>query len=351
MSDIERMRLEAVRAAARVHGRLGTEFTRRVEIFDIIEQEQIWLLFEPLPNLYGLYRKENDTAGIIINSQHPLSLQRFTAAHEYGHHVLGHEISLDGEENIEPSSSLLDLREVGAQTFAGYFLMPLGLVNHFLRRMGLPLESPKVTAFQAYRLSLDLGISYAVLVTHLATIRKISWPRARELRRLTPREIKREIGGGMGPQDSWADLWPIEPGDAGLILWPRVNDELRVRLPETPSSGYIWVLDDPLVADLREGRSKPLSSPESPYLALISDQFQSSAGDRSGTVGGGGTRQFVFRALQPGSHTLRLSKQRPWQRSAAPLEVYQVQLSILSRPTGASEAGPREGIQTSLLAA
>ncbi len=100
VTPYQRATLEGVRAAQREHQRLDTTFLGRVEIFDIIEEQQIWLLFQKLQGLYGAYKRHGGVAGIIINSQHPLTLQRYTAAHEYGHHVLGHDASADDEDRI-----------------------------------------------------------------------------------------------------------------------------------------------------------------------------------------------------------------------------------------------------------
>jgi len=53
----QRAAREGIRAAQREHQRLGTEFTCRVEIFDVIENERIWLFFQRLRNLYGAYKR------------------------------------------------------------------------------------------------------------------------------------------------------------------------------------------------------------------------------------------------------------------------------------------------------
>ena len=67
----------------------------------------------------------------VVHSGHPRPLQRFTAAHEYGHHVLGHSHSLDTQAEIEgqPTDAADPLAEIAAQAFAGALLMPLHLVN------------------------------------------------------------------------------------------------------------------------------------------------------------------------------------------------------------------------------
>ena len=140
LSPLDRARAEGSQAAAREHARLGTDQSKLIEIFDIVEQAGIWLMFQPLRNLYGAYVRVEPAVGIIINSQHPLSVRRFTTAHEYGHFILGHAPAVDDESNVNVPSGSLDLNEAAAQSFAANFLMPLQLVNTMLRQMGLPIE-------------------------------------------------------------------------------------------------------------------------------------------------------------------------------------------------------------------
>ncbi len=335
--SVRRARALAATAAAREHARLGTSFDQRVRIFDIIEEAGIWLLFQPLDRLYGVYDRQDDAAGVLVHRDHPLSLQRLTAAHEYGHHVLGHHHSEDGEVNILPSERQPNPQEAAAQTFAAYFLMPLPLVNAVLRGMGLPLKPGRLSPRQAYLLSLELGASYAATVNHLAVLGKIAHQTAVALRHETPKAIKTDIGHGIRPQDVWADVWPLEVGDAGRLLYPRVNDELRIHLPESPSTGYIWTVSNPDIVDHRAVQA-PAEQERGAYLALTADDFAARSATAEGLpLGGGGTRQLVFRILRPGNETLRLVKRRPWQGSAEPADVFAIDLAIAPKSQGLSE--------------
>jgi Zn-dependent peptidase ImmA (M78 family) len=130
---------------------------RQVDIFQIIERAGVWLMFQPTRRLFGAYQRRGEAAGIILNSNHPSTLQRYTAAHEYGHHVLGHQESLDDQEHIEVFTPGLNDLEVAAQAFAADFLIPLQVVNHALRIMDLPIRQPNLSAVDAYKLSLHLG--------------------------------------------------------------------------------------------------------------------------------------------------------------------------------------------------
>lgn len=63
----------------------------------------------------------NNRPTIIVNTKEPLPRQRFTMAHELGHHVLhGNESFRDPLHQIPGS----DPKEIEANTFAANFLMP-----------------------------------------------------------------------------------------------------------------------------------------------------------------------------------------------------------------------------------
>src|SRR6266852_4019916 len=99
-SSFQTARAQAVTEAARKHVRLNTNLSKRVDIFDIIQRDDLWLMLQPLGILFGCYLNIDEVEGILINSNHPLSLQRYTAAHEYGHFVLKHGVSLDEADTI-----------------------------------------------------------------------------------------------------------------------------------------------------------------------------------------------------------------------------------------------------------
>jgi Zn-dependent peptidase ImmA (M78 family)/predicted secreted protein len=344
-SSLDMARARAVQEAERRHRRLNTDLSKRIDIFDIIERDNLWLMFQPLGNLYGSYLPIEGSAGILINANHPLNLQRYTASHEYGHFVLGHEVSLDEAESIQPHRSEHNLQEAAAQSFAAYFLMPMQLVNTVLRSMGLPLKPESLKPIEAYHFSLEVGVSYAAAVNHLATLNKIPWRVANELRGQEPKFIKAEIGRGTRPQDVHADVWELDESDSGRIFHIRVNDELHIRLPETPSTGYIWTVDKAIIADLRRDSSEGESA-NGAFLALVDEKFEPGAHPGELRLGAGGLRRFVFRSLKPGKHTLQLVNRRPWQANTRGLKTFEISLDISSNDI----QGLRERQQESLLA-
>lgn len=332
---------EGARAAAAEHARLPRS-DGPVDIFNVIERAGIWLMFQPLKNLYGAYERAGDTAGIIINAQQPWSLQRFTAAHEYGHHVLGHAPSLDDESNIQPAGKQLTPDEHAAHSFAAHFLMPLERVDAALGRLGLAAQPLAVTPTEAYLLSLDLGVSYAATVNQLLALGKIDGESAAALRAYSVKQIKAEIVRRPRPRSDRVDTWLLREQDAGRRVYPRVNDELVALLPEIPSSGYLWSPAGPDVADARGQIWAPARIGEAP-LVLTDEEFVAAGGDGGGPrYGGGGTRRLVVKVLRAGQHRLRLAKRRPWEGGASPAATWEVELRVVPQPTGASRWGLSE---------
>jgi Zn-dependent peptidase ImmA (M78 family)/predicted secreted protein len=296
---------------------LGLKADDPIDIFGVIEESKVWLLFERLDRLYGFFqRHSDDVAGIVLNSGHPLSLQRFTASHEYGHYVLGHSASQDGENEVLGGSAL-PLQEIQAQSFAAEFLMPLRLVNLALDRLSLPRKPKNLNPVSAYQLSLEIGASYRATISRLNQLNKISYPLANELRSHEPMQMKLEIGAGQAPENSRAAVWALNHELGGRHLELRIEDELHVRLAEIPSSGYRWNLEAGLNG-----------------LEILEDELERGnvEGERFGSQV---TRHLRCRALEPGTGTLQLSLVRDWEGSDRdPVDRIALPLIVQGPPTG-----------------
>ncbi len=145
----------------------GQKRAQRVDVFDCIDRTGAVLMFQPLDKLLGAFMKEGGAAGIILNTERPLGMQRFTAAHELGHWVLGHDPHAD-DEGILRRGPLADGRvfkrvppeEREADAFASYFLLPAHLIKTQMEVQGWDvhhLANPD-TVYQA---ALRFGTSYA----------------------------------------------------------------------------------------------------------------------------------------------------------------------------------------------
>jgi hypothetical protein len=119
--------------------------------------------------------------------------------------------------------------------------MPVQIVNRLLIARGFDRDHPQLGPADVYELSLEFGTSYEATLTQLAVLEKITWAEARKLR-LPPIEIKTTLAAGRRPQDARADVWLVRETDTERDLPLRVSDEVVLRLPEMPSSGYVWTL-------------------------------------------------------------------------------------------------------------
>ena len=213
-------------------------------------------------------------------------MQRYTAAHEYGHHVLGHKRSLDSRDEIEgrPSDVEDPLAEIAAQAFAGALLMPLHLLNQTAVALDINIAMP--SPLDVYSLVVRFGVSYQAMRTQLRAYGLIDRAVFEELN-VPLLQIKEELGGGEPPKDHRADLWVLESDATPTRVTLQVADELIVRVHEGASSGCRW----------------PVRRFDHNVLALTDGQLSGSAG---GEIAGARTRSLRFRALQPGTTHLRL---------------------------------------------
>lgn len=109
-------------AAESARYRLNIPLGERVDVFSAIVAAGIRLLRYPLGDngLLGVYRRLPGEAFVLINSSQAPVRQRFTAAHELGHHFLG----IGGEqEHFDTDKTLFAASDRPANWFAGYFLM------------------------------------------------------------------------------------------------------------------------------------------------------------------------------------------------------------------------------------
>lgn len=250
--------LRAQRALRGAH----VDYDTPMDVFGSIEREQVWLLFQPLDRLYGAYRRY-DTPGIVIHAGHPQRLQRFTAAHELGHHLLGHDISFDSRNEVEQMSSGLPAQEIEAQAFAATYLMPVQRVNRSLAQLGLKRQPGAVTPEQAYRLSLAFGSSYTATITQLRALERISAANLEALARVHPIDIKTGLALGRRPENARADVWPLSQADDGRTLWVSPDDELHVSLVESPTTGYRW-RPQPDSSELHVAGDEPVTNGDEP---------------------------------------------------------------------------------------
>ena len=255
------------------------------------------LLFQPLDELWGAFVKSGAERGIVVNSKLHLSVQRFTAAHELGHLLLGHESSFDHTVGFAGRNGThwRNAQEAGADAFAAELLAPRTLLRQAAERHGwtkATLEKPQTI----YQLSLRLGIDFKAACWALVSAEVIPRTQAELLQDLNVEEIKRPLAPlGDRRSNSWEDVWAIDQGDSGWALEAGPDDLFAVCVADQAPAGFVWNLVD-AEGDARiVGQSDP-------------DLAQRGYGDRS-------RRTIYVEFDSPGLHSLVFEHTRPWSKS------------------------------------
>lgn len=145
------MRTEALarQAAEAARYRAGLR-PGRVDVFAAIRDLGIRMLRHPLTDggVEGAYVRRGTHAFILVNSAPWLSRQRFTAAHELGHHFLTPDDDLDHYDEVVDASA-----DRAANLFAGHFLMDEESVLETVKAVQDPLTAA-IRAMQAFDVSL-----------------------------------------------------------------------------------------------------------------------------------------------------------------------------------------------------
>jgi Zn-dependent peptidase ImmA (M78 family) len=290
--------------ASRLHAQLDTRASierqgGNIDVFGAMLLVDLPLLVRPLQGLLGAYISD-PIPGVLITTKRPLSIQRFTAAHELGHFRLGHEPSLDDETILRRMASVPRLsrlgseaQEVEADSFAVTFMMPLWIVQWHCQRQNWKkdnLRSPHVV----YQLSLRMGASFEATTWTLQRYKLITPDIGKGLRETTPRELKVALLAGYKPTDYRGDVWILTERDAETRIDGSRNDHFILRLNEHSGGGYLWNVEQLK----RSG------------FAIVGDNLESS---NDGAIGSHAIRNLTAHPEFAGRGKLALDECRPWQ--------------------------------------
>jgi Zn-dependent peptidase ImmA (M78 family) len=219
---------EAMVVAADALDELGLDEFERIDVFEAIASDGLKLMFRKLECAALYLPARSDTRpGAIINSNHPLALQRFSAGHEYAHHVFGHGGRIDLTTEPRAKGLPLSSEEKLAEAFAAWFLMPPEAAETALRRLD---RTNAVSPQDAYALALRLGTSFRATCIHLRTL-KLAATTARDWSELELKSIKQELTTNPPPGGWRNDIWVLGEADAEAPLAPRAGDRLQFKLP------------------------------------------------------------------------------------------------------------------------
>ncbi|MCI4679379.1 protease inhibitor I42 family protein [Rhodoblastus acidophilus] len=89
----------------------------------------------------------------------------------------------------------------------------------------------------------------------------------------------------------------LTEADAGVVRAVAAGETIALRLPENPSTGYVWAIEvDPPSA-----------------AAVVADYWTA----RSGLIGAPGTREFTLAVKRAGPFSIRVKNRRPWEGDAS----------------------------------
>lgn len=318
MANARQAILDGVYAAGKAHSELDSQSRwerdhGRINVFATIDRLELPLMFRPLVGLLGAYLVQ-PTRGILINIQRPLSVQRYTAAHELGHFLLGHTPSLDYEDMMArvPFSDRrgYDEREIAADAFAVTFLLPQWLVGRQMQRHGWT-PADMHDAKTIYQLALRAGLSYQATCYALRRYNVIDTATCTQVVEVPLKTVKQSIIPNYEPPQSWhLDVWMLGPSDDGLFLEATTEDVLEISLPEHSGGGYLWDVN---------------GIKQSEFELLV--DHRSALGSPT-AVGGHVTRHLIARAKGPGFGSIRFVERRPWESNADSLSSYQFSYDI-----------------------
>jgi Zn-dependent peptidase ImmA (M78 family) len=321
-------------AATRLHQRLDLrqrieERGGNVDVFGAIQTIDLPLLLRPLHGLLGAYLSE-PRPGVLVTTRRPMSIQRFTAAHELGHFEMKHLPSLDDESILRrmplTAAPAEDFQEVEADAFAIAFMMPRWLIQWHANRQNWTVEDFR-RPNRVYQLALRLGASYEATCWTLVRHRLLQPQLARELVRTQPREFKVALLTDYRPTDYRGDVWLLTERDAGTRIDGSRNDLFVLRLEEHSGGGYLWDIDQLKASG----------------FAIVCDELEAIDGEG---IGGPVIRRVTAAPEESHRGSLQIDERKPWDPEP-PLSQLKLDFDL----TGPEEEGLSRAERRSLLEA
>jgi Zn-dependent peptidase ImmA (M78 family) len=211
--------ITAARRALSARLRFGYALDSPCDVYELIHKYGVGLRFINTSTMDGLYINDGFTGSINVTALRPAGHQRFTAAHELGHFVLGHGARLD-QKIEEMTSDSQDERL--ADTFARHLLMPKRAVIKGFANFGQ--TAAIATPDQYFAVAAWLGVGYTTLIQHSRwTLGLITTARLHALTLKRPQQLKRSLI----PTESWTgrrELWPISPHWDGSNIHLQIGD-------------------------------------------------------------------------------------------------------------------------------
>lgn len=334
MASVRAAALAAAKAAAEVHTRYDAKkrLIRRIgglDVYRLAEDLDVPVRFTKLTGLLGVYLRE-ELPGIAITTERPPAIQRFTCAHELGHHWLKHATTFDAEACVGFDSAEAqkgDPNEVQANFFAESLLMPRWLVQQRaidLMNAGLRLPDPLAT----YQLALRLGCSFKATVHMLGTLQLVEPEDLATLRKFELKTAKQRLLREYAPADWRRDVWLLTDQDDGDEVRATQADVVVLRVRDLATSGYITT-------------TRSTNSEKAPVVAQWSDR---SMLPRE-AVGASGLHFSAVGTEAQGIAHVEVVHRRPWESEELELTSLHVAVDVQKVSAGLSRPAIEQRLQ------
>lgn len=285
--------------------RVEHEGYTRINPFLVAESAGVIVMLRPMDKLFGAFVRD-EQSGILLNSERPAGLIQMTCAHELGHFFLGHGTTTDDQLDYRNSAGR---KELEADWFAYSLVAPRWAIARIMRKKRWS-AGHLLNPFVLYQLSLRLGISYKAAGWSLYRLGLMGRPEIENVLKVPPAAIKKSLL--QRPLDNaYRDVWLMDDADRDLVLEPRVDDQIVMRLKNHSAAGYVWSTDEAAA----EGFAiEPL---------LIAPEQQTDTGPMIG--GGDNTLDYLVTHVPDPSFTpahLHLAERKPWNLAAPPIDNY-----------------------------
>jgi hypothetical protein len=202
----------------------GAKAWDAIDVFDLAQRIGVEVRFTDIPSMEGMYLRQASPV-ILVASERPAGRQRYTCAHELGHHAFGDGSHIDELLDSDAHKAERSDKEIRADIFAGLLLMPKSAVDRGLSTRGV---SPNTAGpMELFRISCWLGVGYSTLLNHLRyALRQINEDRFLALDRYTPKSIREMVLGSKTTaelivvDEQWVSR-PVDASEDDLLLLPR----------------------------------------------------------------------------------------------------------------------------------
>jgi len=213
---------QAAKTALEYRVRNGVALDGPCDVYELIVRQGVELRFMEVKSLEGFYLSDGTAGQINVCAFRPAGLQRFTAAHELGHHVFKHGSTFDPQLDYAERFSSVTAEERVAELFARYLLMPRRAVHKGLVNIGANVKNPQPS--DIYRVAAWLGVGYTTLIHQMRwSLELLNQTQLEFLLGAKPQAIKQTLAPSIA-KFGRSELWPAHASWNGSHIHVEIGD-------------------------------------------------------------------------------------------------------------------------------